>query len=112
MIAGPTERPAHDPIASLRLSLVGRYDIGEEIGSGGMALVYRARDIRHDRPVAIKVLRPELAAAVGAERFLREINLEARLNHPHILTLIDSGEVDDSLYAVTPWAEGGSLRDR
>ena len=115
MTAGPTQRSAaypDDPIASIRDALVDRYEIGDEIGSGGMALVYRARDIRHDRQVAIKVLRPELAAAVGAERFLREINLEARLNHPHILTLIDSGEVDYSLYAVTPWAEGGTLRDR
>lgn len=101
-----------DPIAPLRQALVDRYDIGEEIGSGGMSLVYRARDLRHGRQVAIKVLRPELAAAVGAERFLREITLEARLNHPHILTLIDSGEVDFSLYAVTPWADGGTLRDR
>lgn len=101
-----------DRIAPVRTALAGRFEVGEEIGRGGMALVYRARDVRHDRPVALKVLRPELAAAVGSERFLREINLEARLNHPHILSLIDSGEADSCLYSVMPWADGGTLRDR
>src|SRR3989449_2515850 len=77
-----------------------------------MATVYLARDVKHDRPVALKVLRPELAAVVGAERFLREIRLTAQLQHPHILTLIDSGEADGFLYYVMPYVEGESLRQR
>src|SRR5687768_4726092 len=103
---------SNDDLAPLREALAGRFEIGEVIGTGGMALVFRARDIRHDRPVALKVLRPELAEAVGTERFLREINIEARLNHPHILSLIDSGVVGSMLYCLTPWADGGTLRDR
>src|SRR5689334_23758220 len=77
-----------------------------------MATVYLARDIRHGRPVAIKVLRPEIAAALGPERFLREIETAARLTHPHILPLHDSGEADGLLYYVMPYVEGESLRDR
>src|SRR5438309_5456185 len=77
-----------------------------------MATVYLARDLKHDRPVALKVLRPELAAVLGAERFLREIRLTAQLQHPHILTLIDSGEADGFLYYVMPYVEGESLRQR
>src|SRR2546422_6448799 len=77
-----------------------------------MATVYLARDVKHDRPVALKVLRPELAAVLGAERFLREIRLTAQLQHPHILTLIDSGEADGFLYYVMPYVEGESLRQR
>src|SRR5437867_2920008 len=77
-----------------------------------MATVYLARDRKHDRPVAVKVLRPELAAALGPERFLREIKLAARLTHPHILPLHDSGEADGFLFYVMPYVEGESLRDR
>ena len=95
---------------TLRESLAGRYDLQHEIGSGGMAVVYLARDGKHDREVAVKVLKPELAAAVGAERFLREIKITARLNHPHILPLLDSGEAGGFLYYVMPHVSGGSLR--
>src|SRR2546423_833530 len=77
-----------------------------------MATVYLARDLKHDRLVALKVLRPELAAVLGTERFLREIRLTARLQHPHILTLIDSGEAEGFVYYVMPYVEGGSLRQR
>src|SRR5881409_3679313 len=80
--------------ARLTTALAGRYAIDRELGAGGMATVYLARDLKHDRDVALKVLRPELAAVLGAERFLQEIRISARLDHPHILTLIDSGESD------------------
>src|SRR5207244_779136 len=90
----------------------GRYTIERELGRGGMATVYLARDLKHDRLVALKVLRPELAAVLGAERFLGEIRLTAQLQHPHILTLIDSGEADGFLYYVMPYVEGESLRQR
>ncbi|MBE0594385.1 MAG: protein kinase, partial [Gemmatimonadales bacterium] len=96
----------------LAAALADRYTIERELGSGGMATVYLAHDLKHDRKVAIKVLRPELAAAVGAGRFLREIRIEARLQHPHILTLIDSGEADGLLYYVMPYVEGVSLRGK
>jgi Tol biopolymer transport system component/tRNA A-37 threonylcarbamoyl transferase component Bud32 len=92
--------------------LADRYRIERELGQGGMATVYLAQDIRHDRKVAIKVLRPELAAVIGAERFLREIKTIANLQHPHILGLIDSGEVNGTAYYVMPYVEGESLRDR
>ena len=92
--------------AVLRIALAGRYTIERELGRGGMATVYLARDLKHDRPVALRVLRPELAAVLGAERFLREIRLTAQLQHPHILTLIDSGEADGFLYYVMPYVEG------
>jgi len=82
----------------VRASLAGRYTSERELGRGGMATVYLTRDLKHDRPVALKVLRPELAAVLGAERFLREIRLTAQLQHPHILTLIDSGAADGFLY--------------
>jgi serine/threonine protein kinase len=110
----PTASGAHGPdqIGALRQSLAGRFEIHEEAGRGGMAVVYRGEDVRHQRSVALKVLRPELASAVGAERFLREIRIEARLNHPNILTLLDSGQSGDYLYYLTPWAEGGTLRER
>jgi eukaryotic-like serine/threonine-protein kinase len=88
------------------------YRIDREIGAGGMATVYLAHDLRHDRRVALKVLRPELAAVIGAERFLAEIKLTANLQHPHILPLFDSGEADSFLYYVMPFIEGESLRDR
>src|SRR2546430_330904 len=97
---------------SLRAALAGRYRVERELGRGGMATVYLARDLKHDRLVAVKVLRPELAAVLGAERFLREIRLTAQLQHPHILTLIDSGEADGFLYYVMPYVEGESLRQR
>jgi serine/threonine protein kinase/Tfp pilus assembly protein PilF len=101
-----------DTLARLRTALAGRYTIEREVGAGGMARVYEARDIRHHRKVAIKVLRPELAEALGAERFLREIETSANLRHPHILPLFDSGEADESLFFVMPFVEGESLRSR
>jgi eukaryotic-like serine/threonine-protein kinase len=103
---------ASAPIDSLRTALAGRYDLERELGAGGMATVYLAHDLRHDRRVAIKVLRPELAAVIGAERFLREIKTIANLQHPHILGLIDSGEVNGTAYFVMPFVDGESLRDR
>jgi tRNA A-37 threonylcarbamoyl transferase component Bud32 len=93
-------------------ALADRYRIERELGAGGMATVYLAHDLKHDRKVAIKVLRPELAAVIGAERFLREIKTIATLQHPHILGLIDSGEVNGTAYYVMPFVEGESLRDR
>jgi serine/threonine protein kinase/tetratricopeptide (TPR) repeat protein len=93
-------------------ALAGRYTIGREIGRGGMAIVYLAHDLRHDRDVALKVLRPELAATLGPDRFLFEIKLAAGLSHPHILPLHDSGEADGCLYYVMPYVPGESLRDR
>ena len=101
-----------DQLTHLTTALSDRYAIERELGRGGMAVVYLARDLKHERQVALKVLRPELAATVGAERFLREIRIAAQLNHPHILMLIDSGEVNDSLYYVMPYVDGESLRDR
>jgi Tol biopolymer transport system component len=101
-----------DHSARVRASLADRYTIERELGRGGMATVYLARDLKHDRLVAVKVLRPELAAVLGAERFLREIRLTAQLQHPHILTLIDSGEADGFLYYVMPYVEGETLRHR
>jgi eukaryotic-like serine/threonine-protein kinase len=96
----------------LTVALADRYRIERELGQGGMATVYLAHDLKHRRNVAIKVLRPELAAALGAERFLREIETTANLRHPHILPLYDSGEADGFLYYVMPYVEGESLRDR
>ena len=96
----------------LATALADRYRIERELGAGGMATVYLAQDLKHDRKVAIKVLRPELSAVIGAERFLREIKTIANLQHPHILGLIDSGEVNGTAYYVMPFVEGESLRDR
>ena len=96
----------------LRAALRDRYAVESEIGRGGMATVYLAEDLRHHRKVAIKVLHPELASSVGAERFLREIEIAAGLDHPHILTLLDSGQANDLLFYVMPYVEGESLRDR
>jgi len=96
----------------LSTALADRYKIERELGSGGMATVYLAEDLKHQRKVAVKVLRPELAAALGHERFLREITTTANLRHPHILPLYDSGEADDFLFYVMPYVEGESLRDR
>jgi len=101
-----------EPVERLQESLAGRYAVERELGAGGMATVYLARDLRHGRPVAIKVLRPELAAALGPQRFLREIETTAQLNHPHILPLLDSGAADGTLFYVMPFVEGESLRDR
>ena len=101
-----------DLFAHLQAALSDRYALERELGRGGMATVYLARDLRHRRPVALKVLHPELAYALGADRFLREIEVAANLTHPHILPLHDSGEVDSLLYYVMPYIEGESLRDR
>jgi serine/threonine protein kinase len=96
----------------LQQALAGRYTIERELGAGGMATVYLAQDLKHDRQVAIKVLKPELAAVIGAERFLSEIKTTAHLQHPHILPLFDSGTADSFLFYVMPQVEGESLRDR
>ena len=88
----------HDVEPRLAAALGGRYAIGRALGTGGMATVYLAEDLKHHRQVAVKVLRPDLAASLGAERFLREIEIAARLQHPHILPLLDSGDADGSLY--------------
>ena len=106
------------PRERLAAALADRYRIERELGQGGMATVYLAHDLRHDRKVAVKVLRPEVAAALGAERFLSEIKTTAKLNHPNILPVFDSGAVEgqrskaDYLYYVMPFVEGESLRDR
>jgi eukaryotic-like serine/threonine-protein kinase len=96
----------------LKEGLADRYRIERELGQGGMATVYLAHDIRHERRVAVKVLRPELSAILGAERFLAEIKTTAHLQHPHILSLFDSGEADGLVFYVMPYVEGESLRDR
>ncbi len=101
-----------DLLDRLKAALADRYAIEQEVGSGGMATVYLARDLKHDRRVAVKVLRPELAAAVGSERFLREIKITANLTHPHILPLHDSGEAEGFLYYVMPFIRGQTLRER
>ncbi|MGE5687967.1 MAG: protein kinase domain-containing protein, partial [Gemmatimonadota bacterium] len=101
-----------DVFASLQAALEDRYRIERELGQGGMATVYLAHDLKHDRDLAIKVLRPELCAVVGSARFLQEIRISARLDHPHILTLIDSGEAAGILYYVLPYVRGESLRLR
>src|SRR6266508_1804499 len=101
-----------DPFADLNAALPDHYVIDRELGRGGMALVYLARDTRHDRFVALKTLRPEIAIALGRERFLREIKLSARLQHPNILPVYDSGDAGGTLYYVMPYVEGESLRDR
>ena len=90
----------------LRDALADRYALERELGRGGMAIVYLAHDLRHDRPVALKVLLPELAASLGPERFQREIRLAARLQHPHILTVHDSGEAAGRLWFTMPFVEG------
>jgi eukaryotic-like serine/threonine-protein kinase len=96
----------------LRDGLADRYTLERELGRGGMATVFLARDLRHDRPVALKVLHPELAASLGPDRFQREIRFAARLQHPHILTVLDSGEAGGHLWFTMPFVEGESLRDR
>ncbi|MDB4875323.1 MAG: protein kinase [Gemmatimonadetes bacterium] len=101
-----------DDISRLTAALAGRYTIDREIGRGGMATVYLARDVRHTRPVALKVLSPELGAVLGAERFLSEIRVTANLQHPNLLPLFDSGEANGLLFYVMPYIEGESLRAR
>ena len=101
-----------ETLEHLTAAFGGRYHVERELGVGGMATVYLARDIKHDRHVAIKVLRPDLSTSLGSERFLREIRIVARLQHPHILGLIDSGESDGVLYYVMPYVSGESLRTR
>src|SRR5215471_8486078 len=99
-----------DPIAPLAAALADRYTVEREIGAGGMATVYLARDLKHDRRVAMKVLRPELGAVLGVERFLAEIKVTANLQHPNLLPLFDSGEAGGQLFYVMPYVEGESLR--
>src|SRR2546426_3393970 len=101
-----------DVLERLGAALAEHYAIERQVGAGGMATVYLAHDLKHVRSVALKVLRPELAAVLGAERFLREIAVTARLDHPHILTLIDSGEADGFLFYVVPYVRGESLREK
>jgi serine/threonine-protein kinase len=96
----------------LAVLLADRYRIERQLGAGGMATVYLAKDLKHDRDVALKVLRPELGAVLGPDRFLAEIKITARLDHPHILTLIDSGAADGFLYYVLPLVRGESLRQK
>src|SRR2546425_10707962 len=98
--------------ARLTAALAGRYAIERELGAGGMATVYLARDLKHDRDVALKGLRPELAAVLGAERVLQEIRISARLGHPPILTLIDSGGSDRFAWDVLPDVRGEALREK
>jgi eukaryotic-like serine/threonine-protein kinase len=104
MTAGHTER--------LEAALAGRYRIERKLGEGGMASVYLAEDLKHKRKVALKILKPELAAVIGADRFLSEIQTTANLQHPHILPLFDSGEAGGYLYYVMPYVEGETLRDK
>ena len=101
-----------DVAASLTAALAGKYKVERELGRGGMAIVFLAHDEKHDRPVAIKVLKPEIATSVGADRFLREIQVAAQLNHPCIVALIDSGEADGLLYYVMPFVDGETLSQR
>src|SRR5690349_13958066 len=98
--------PMTENRSRLAAALAGRYRIERELGAGGMATVYLAHDLRHERRVAIKLLRPELAAVIGAERFLSEIRTTANLQHPHILPLFDSGEVDGTVFYVMPFVDG------
>src|SRR4051812_38247386 len=101
------------PLAEQLSAVLGdRYVVRREVGAGGMATVFLAEDVKHQRLVAIKVLRPELAASLGADRFLREVRITAQLNHTNILPLLDSGDADGLLYYVMPFVEGETLRER
>jgi serine/threonine protein kinase len=104
------EFPAH--LEQLTAALADRYRLERELGEGGMATVYLAHDLKHNRRVARKVLKPELAALLGAQRFLQEIQVTANLQHPHILPLYDSGSAEGALFYVMPLVQGESLRDR
>ncbi len=97
--------------ARLSTALADRYRIERHLGEGGMATVYLAEDLKHERKVAVKVLRPELAAVLGAERFVQEIKTTANLQHPHILPLHDSGDADGFIYYVMPFIDGETLRE-
>src|SRR2546421_1796873 len=99
-------------MSQLRTALAARYTIEGELGRGGMGVVYRAWDVKHARAVAVKVVRPEFGSVLATDRFLREIQLAARLQHPHIVPVYDSGEVDGTLYYVMPYVDGESLRSR
>jgi len=99
-------------VGDVTAALSDRYRIERELGAGGMATVYLAHDVKHNRKVALKILNPDLAATIGHERFLREITDTANLRHPHILPLFDSGEVDTFLYYVMPYVDGETLRSR
>ena len=101
-----------DLSARLSAALSGRYEIQREIGRGGMSVVFLAKDLKHNRDVAIKALRPELTESVGADRFQREVEIVSHLEHIHILPLFDSGTANGVLYYVMPHVDGGSLRDR
>ncbi|MDQ2668570.1 MAG: serine/threonine protein kinase, partial [Gemmatimonadota bacterium] len=115
-MTGPDERASSGLSSTiesqLQTAIRDRYVLGALLGEGGMATVFRAQDLRHDRPVALKVLKPELGVLLGAERFLSEIRVTANLQHPHLLPLFDSGEADGLLYYVMPLVEGESLRAR
>src|SRR5207344_2056303 len=111
-LPGPPLVSNDDVLTRLTSSLADRYRIDRELGAGGMATVFLANDLRHGRDVAIKVLHPDLGAALGGERFLSEIRTTARLQHPHILPLLDSGEADGLLYYVMPLVTGEPLRMR
>ncbi|MEP7345503.1 MAG: protein kinase, partial [Gemmatimonadaceae bacterium] len=110
-VGGLFTTPAVAVASGLRSALSDRYTVERELGRGGMAIVYLARDLRHDRNVAVKVLEPHVAPA-GAERFMREIHIAARLTHPHVLSVYDSGEADSRLYYVMPYVDGETLRAR
>ena len=108
----PEGGPVAKELDRLKAALADRYRLERELGAGGMAVVYLATDLKHDRLVAVKVLKPEITSLIGTDRFLREIRITARLTHPHILPLLDSGGADGFLYYVTPYIEGESLRER
>src|SRR5438094_1294511 len=108
----PDELRVVEPLSQLRAALADRYTIEGELGHGGMGVVYRAWDVRHSRPVALKVVRSELGSVLAAERFLREIQFAAKLQHPHIVPLYESGEATGALFYVMPLVEGESLRAR
>ncbi len=110
--ARPILAPMTEITSRLSTALADRYKLERHLGEGGMATVYLAEDLKHERKVAVKVLRPELAAVLGAERFVQEITTTANLQHPHILPLFDSGEADSFLYYVMPFVEGETLRDK
>lgn len=107
----PEPIPPVDLLEALQDALAGRYEIERPLGTGGMATVYLARDLRHERDVALKVLHSDLAGVVGRERFMLEIRLAANLTHPHILPLFDSGEANGALFFVMPVMRGQTLRD-
>src|ERR1041385_6463494 len=111
-MSDPSPPPGTGLRSRITTALSAHYRVIREIGSGGMATVYLAEDLKHHRQVAVKVLRPDLAASLGQERFFREIEVAAKLSHPHILPLHDSGESDGFLYYVMPFVEGTSLRDK